>query len=63
MGAGLVCAPEDPLELAKAVRQLHDMPEGNREKLGATGRAMFEARYTRRILVNQYETLFESVSR
>jgi colanic acid biosynthesis glycosyl transferase WcaI len=63
LGVGIVCVPESSDALVTTIRRLYDMDNGDREKLGKMGREMFETKFTRQILVNQYEMLFESVSR
>ncbi len=60
-GAGLICPPSSPHELARAVRVLYDMPKSEREALGQAGRQAFLAYYTREKLVDHYETLFRNV--
>lgn len=60
--AGLVCLPQDPAALAKAVRTLYAMPKHEREAMGEAGRRTFEMRYTRRTLMDCYETLLKEVA-
>lgn len=62
-GAGVVCAPEDPAALARTIRALAALPPAERERMGASGRAAFLAGYTRAVLVDQYERLFERIAR
>jgi colanic acid biosynthesis glycosyl transferase WcaI len=62
-GAGLVCAPEDPPALARAVRAMAALPPTERERMGAAGRETFLASYTRTMLVDRYERLFERIAR
>jgi glycosyltransferase involved in cell wall biosynthesis len=61
--AGLVSPPEDPIALAQAVRELYEMSAEKREAMGQAGRRAFLENYTRRVLVDRYETLFYEVAR
>lgn len=61
--AGLTCAPEDPDALALAVRELYTMPESQRLAMGNEGRRAFLKNYTRRVLVDSYEALFDRIAR
>lgn len=60
-GAGMVCRPEAPEDLARAVRTLAALPEEARERMGQAGRQAFLQHYTRTVLVEQYEALFTKV--
>jgi putative colanic acid biosynthesis glycosyltransferase WcaI len=62
-GAGLICPPEDPQALAQAVRALYAISPAEREAMGQAGRKAFLQTYTRRVLVDRYETLFQDVTR
>lgn len=62
-GAGLTCAPEDSKALADAVRTLYAMPAAERERMGQGGREAFLNHYTRRVLMDRYEVLFEDTVR
>lgn len=59
--AGLICSPGNPEALAAVVRQLRSMPESQREQMGQRGRNAFLSRFTRKILVDRYEELFQQV--
>jgi glycosyltransferase involved in cell wall biosynthesis len=61
--AGLTCTPQDPKALADAVRTLHTMPVAEREQMGQAGREAFLNYYTRRVLMDRYEVLFEDIVR
>ncbi len=61
-GAGLICPLEDPAALAQAVRDLHAMPADQREAMGQAGRQAFLANYTRAVLVDHYEALFQEIA-
>jgi glycosyltransferase involved in cell wall biosynthesis len=56
--AGLTCPPEDPVALADAVLRLYQMDRGDRERMGQAGRRAFLKQYSRRVLLDQYESLF-----
>ncbi|MBI5302892.1 MAG: glycosyltransferase family 4 protein [Chloroflexi bacterium] len=60
--AGIICAPEDPAALARAVRQLHAMPHTQREAMGQSGRRAFLDHYTRTVLIGRYEELFTQIA-
>lgn len=62
-GAGLTCPPEDPIALAKAVRDLHALPAKKRNEMGPAGRKMFLEKFARMKLVEDYENLFNDIVR
>lgn len=61
--AGIVCLPGDATALARAVREFRAMPIEQREALGRNGRAAFERQFTRAVLVQKYEALFQQIAR
>lgn len=61
-GAGLVCPPEDPAALERAVRNLYSMPSEDRKVLGESGRRAFLANYTRAVLMDHYEKVLHGVA-
>lgn len=61
-GAGLVIAPDNPEAMADAVRKLWKMSVDERKAIGCTGRKVFLASFTRQILVDRYESLFEHIA-
>ncbi len=61
--AGLICNQEDPVALAKIIRQLYEMPSKQREKMGAAGRKEFLSKYSRKHLIEEYEALFHKINR
>lgn len=63
LDAGVVCAPGNPSALAQAVRGLHALPGTAREAMGERGRQGFLKRFTRKVLVDEYEELLDSVVR
>jgi glycosyltransferase involved in cell wall biosynthesis len=44
-GAGLACAPENPAALADTMMALFEMSDTDRRRLGAAGRAYFDAHF------------------
>lgn len=50
-GGGLVCPPEDPAALARAVRRLRQMTPEELHAMGQNGRQHVEQRYRREVLV------------
>jgi glycosyltransferase involved in cell wall biosynthesis len=44
-GAGLACAPENPAALADTMMALFEMSDTDRQRLGAAGRAYFDAHF------------------
>lgn len=62
-GAGLTCASQDAQALADTALALFKMPLAEREQMGKAGREAFLKYYTRRMLVQQYEDLFDDVVR
>jgi len=55
--AGLVCPPDDPAALAKAMRLMYKMPAERRRELGQAGREYFLANFSRAQLFPRYEKL------
>jgi glycosyltransferase involved in cell wall biosynthesis len=55
-GAGVAIAPESALQLAAAVRRLHDDPM-LREGMGMKGRAFVEENFDRQVLAGRFEAL------
>jgi colanic acid biosynthesis glycosyl transferase WcaI len=60
--AGLTCPPEDPVALADAVLRLYQMDRGDRERMGQAGRRAFLKQYSRRVLLDRYESLFAALA-
>jgi glycosyltransferase involved in cell wall biosynthesis len=54
-GCGLTCPAGDAGGLAKAVLDLYQMPHGERDRMGARGRAYFLAHFERERLLDQLE--------
>jgi len=56
-GAGIDCPPGNPLELARAVRQLHGLSQADRQQMGKQGRTAASSGFGRDKLVGQIEAL------
>lgn len=54
-GAGFTCPAEDPVALARAVLQAYETPRLDREKMGAQGRAYYEANFGRTMLLDRLD--------
>jgi len=61
-GAGIVCPPERPEELARAIGQLAADPAGARE-MGLRGRRYVERHLTRDVAVERLEAALETIAR
>jgi glycosyltransferase involved in cell wall biosynthesis len=61
-GAGIVCPPERPEELAQAIGQLAADPAGARE-MGLSGRRYVERHLTRDVAVERLEAALETIAR
>jgi glycosyltransferase involved in cell wall biosynthesis len=61
--AGIVCSPEDPAAIARALVTLDEMSAPARERLGQNGREAFLRSYARRQLIPLYESLFSRIAR
>jgi glycosyltransferase involved in cell wall biosynthesis len=59
--SGLVCPPQDPFALAQTIRKFRLMSQDKRQQMGLAGRQAFLTRFTRKVLVQRYQSLFESV--
>jgi len=62
-GAGVTCGSENAKDLAEAVRRLRAMSCAERERMGRAGREAFLASFSRRVLLDRYETLLASLAR
>ena len=62
-GAGLVIPPEDPAEMARAIRSLHDMPLYERAAMGQRGRDYLVPHFSTHKVIPQYEALLQRVAR
>jgi colanic acid biosynthesis glycosyl transferase WcaI len=60
--AGLVVKPADPIDLARAVRELYVMPHEERLSMGERGRAYFLKNLTFDASLDKYEELFQDVA-
>jgi glycosyltransferase involved in cell wall biosynthesis len=59
----VTCRAGDAKDLAEAVRRLHAMPRTTREEMGRAGRSAFLASYSRRVLLDQYESILSGMVR
>lgn len=57
-GAGLVACPSVPLDLARAVKYLYEMPPEKRQAMGDRGRDYFLKNLTIKASVDKYEAVF-----
>lgn len=54
-GAGFICPGGAPDELAQAVLKMYETPKSGREKMGASGKAYYEANFDRDMLLDRLE--------
>jgi len=59
--AGIACRPEDPADMARAIRTLHDDPAAAQE-MGKRGRAFVLSHYSRRAQAQTLEQLLKAVT-
>ena len=59
---GIATAPEDPRALADAMARLFAMPSEALTAMGARGRVVAEARFSRRVATERYRRLLEDVA-
>lgn len=59
-GCGLVVDPEDPIQLADAIRRLHADPQSG-VRLGKSGREFLEKNFSRTSVIDRYSTFFKSI--
>ncbi|AOS44997.1 GDP-mannose-dependent alpha-mannosyltransferase [Lacunisphaera limnophila] len=62
-GAGTVCAPENPQELAAGVRQIAALSVAAREEMGRAARAFYEQHLSLHTGANAFESVFHSIRR
>jgi len=60
-GAGFSCLPENPDILAQLVLKMYHMEKSKRIAMGLKGREYFESNFERTLLVNQLNSLINSV--
>jgi glycosyltransferase involved in cell wall biosynthesis len=61
-GAGLVCRPEDPADMARAIDELHGMARERRDAMGAAGRAFYERRLSLAVAGRQLDEIFRRLT-
>ncbi|MEI8373989.1 MAG: glycosyltransferase family 4 protein [Planctomycetota bacterium] len=59
-GAGVTCAPENPVALADAVKQLRTMAPSQREAMGDRGQRFYDEHLSLRSGVEKFERVFEA---
>lgn len=62
-GAGIVVPPEDPIQLAMAVRKLLVLPAAEKEEMGRRGRAYLRANLSKDVIVPRYRAILEEIVR
>lgn len=59
--AGLICTPENAVEVAEAIEKMYNMPVDEREQLGLNARSAYEAKYHSAVQVSKYEEIFQDL--
>lgn len=59
--AGLICAPENPEGLVKAIQIMYATPASEREAMGQAGYHAYLTHYRRQIAIEKYEQLFHKI--
>jgi len=59
--AGIVCRPDDVEALRDAVLTLWRMPREERERMGANGRAYYDAHFDRRLVLSRLEQILDAM--
>jgi lipopolysaccharide/colanic/teichoic acid biosynthesis glycosyltransferase/glycosyltransferase involved in cell wall biosynthesis len=62
-GAGVLAQPGDPESIAEAVRQVAEMPEAGRARMGRAGREFYQTELALGRAVEKFEAVFESTRR
>mgnify|MGYP001050437240 CR=1 FL=1 len=62
-GAGLTCPAENPEALAKTVLNLYNMPQLDRQGMGAHGRTYFNSHFEHKILLDRLEIWMEELKK
>ena len=58
---GVVCPPENPVELANAVKKLLNTPREERELMGKRGRKLAETIYSRSKIISKYDRVLSNL--
>ena len=61
-GAGVAAQPSNPDDLARAVKELRSMSQGQREAMGVSGRGYFLSHFSTKSRLSKYEEVFQLVS-
>ncbi len=62
-GAGIVVAPEDPAELAKAMQELSEMSLFERIAMGQRGQTHLRQHLSKAKVIAQYESVLEGCAK
>ena len=62
-GAGVTCPAENAEALAVVVKELRDMPIGQREQMGANGIAYYQENFEPRMLAKRLKQILGDLSR
>ncbi len=60
-GAGIKCQPEDPQEIANAVRKLYQMPPDELSAIGKQGQTYYKNELALQVGARRYERVFQQV--
>ena len=60
-GAGILCEPDNPLEMMSAIKALYDMPEVERREMGEAGHRYYMERLSLNQGVQQFERIMKSL--
>ena len=60
-GAGLICIPEDPENIAHVVERFYDLPHEERDLMGQNGKAYYDQELSLRIGASRFEKTFKSI--
>ncbi len=59
--SGIVCSPDDSIELSKAVEKMYDYSEKKRQEMGRNGRDYYKKYFEANMLVDKLENWMESL--
>lgn len=60
--AGLVCAPEDPQDIANTIERLYNMSREDLDLMGRNGKKFYEQELSLSIGIRRFEKIFQSVA-
>jgi glycosyltransferase involved in cell wall biosynthesis len=61
-GAGLACEPEQPGDIARAVKEFVAMPPESRAAMGASGASFYRNQLSLSVGVQKFERVFQDVT-